>query len=79
MRGGSHARPFVLDLAASAEAGIDEAALSQRFERGVVGRVPRALAERVAVPFQAEPFEVLLDPLIELLAHAGGVDVFMAQ
>ena len=79
LRGGSHARPFVLDLAARAEAGIDKPHFLQVSQGFIIRCATSGLAQRRPIPAQAQPLQILENPLIKWLAHAGGINVLEPQ
>ncbi len=63
------------DLGAGAEAGIDEALRLQPIERLGIERQPLRLVEHLAVPFEAEPEQVLEDAVDIFGPDAAGIDV----
>src|SRR5206468_360876 len=60
---------------AGAEAGIDEALPLQPRERLGVERQPPRLVDELPVPFEAEPEQILDDPLDMLGPRAAGIDI----
>ncbi len=67
------------DVAAGAEAGVEDLGGVELCEGGGVGGEAVGLAERSALPREAEPVKVLLDGVVELRADAGVVDVLEAE
>jgi hypothetical protein len=67
------------NVGAGAEAGKDEAARFEIGERRVVGRSPLGLDQRRPIPLQAEPAQVLHDPVDELGAAARRVEILDPQ
>ena len=67
------------DVGARAKTGIDEAARSQIVERGGIGAEPARLAYGVAVPIEAEPFEVGERCRDIIFARTAAVDIVDAD
>src|SRR5207253_8812029 len=62
------------DVGAGAEAGIEQALFLQLLERFGVMRQPLGLVDQLPVPFEAEPEQILDDPVDMLGPGAAGID-----
>ena len=67
------------DLGAGASAGVDEALALQPLERLGVERQPFGLVDHLPVPFEAEPEQVLDDPVDMLGPGPPRIDILDAQ
>jgi hypothetical protein len=67
------------DIGASAEAGIEQAHLAQPVERRLIKVEPLRLVRHLAIPAEAQPFEVAKDRLDMLGPAAGAVDILDPQ
>ena len=67
------------DVGAGAEAGIDKVLVPQFVERGGIKMRALGLNERLAVPIEPEPAQILLDPADELGPAAAGVEILDAK
>ncbi len=79
VRGVGHAGHFLADLAARAEARVDDVEGLELPEGVGVGGVAVRLPQRLAVPCEAQPAQVVLDGVAEFGAAAGVVDVLEAK
>ena len=79
MGGVGDARDFFVDVATGAEAGIEDSALAELSEGALVGAKAVRLANRIIVPGDSQPTQVLLDALVILRPDTGVIDVLEAQ
>ena len=79
MGGIRNARELFLDFAPGAEARIDYLLLAEPVEGFCIQLEPCGLVDRLTVPCEAEPVEVLLDERVETGPDAGVIEVFEAQ